>query len=118
MPDVQPPTTAPPGWYPDPSGAHAVRWWDGTAWTDHAASPPSSPSPASPSAPIAEVRPAWRWILYVAAVILGGSVLLMILGMVLWHNPRYRTVGRTTYFLSLASLSAVVLGFVLLAAFD
>lgn len=24
-----------PAWYPDPGSAHHVRWWDGTAWTDH-----------------------------------------------------------------------------------
>jgi Protein of unknown function (DUF2510) len=31
------PAAAPagPGWYPDPSGAARVRWWDGNAWTDH-----------------------------------------------------------------------------------
>ena len=28
----------PPGWYPDPSGAHAHRWWDGRAWTTQVAS--------------------------------------------------------------------------------
>lgn len=21
-------------WYPDPSGRHELRWWDGTRWTD------------------------------------------------------------------------------------
>ncbi|MFX8425916.1 DUF2510 domain-containing protein [Acinetobacter baumannii] len=26
---------APPGWYGDPSGDGALRWWDGSAWTDH-----------------------------------------------------------------------------------
>lgn len=25
----------PPGWYPDPGGQAAHRWWDGTRWTDH-----------------------------------------------------------------------------------
>jgi uncharacterized protein YxjI len=25
----------PPGWYADPSGQHALRWWDGSGWTDH-----------------------------------------------------------------------------------
>jgi uncharacterized protein YxjI len=24
-----------PGWYADPSGQHALRWWDGNTWTDH-----------------------------------------------------------------------------------
>ena len=23
------------GWYPDPSGAHEKRYWDGTTWTEH-----------------------------------------------------------------------------------
>jgi uncharacterized protein YxjI len=25
----------PPGWYADPSGQHASRWWDGNSWTEH-----------------------------------------------------------------------------------
>jgi hypothetical protein len=24
-------------WYPDPHGGHELRYWDGTAWTDHVA---------------------------------------------------------------------------------
>lgn len=24
-----------PGWYPDPTGDHRLRWWDGTDWTAH-----------------------------------------------------------------------------------
>lgn len=24
---------APEGWYPDPTGHHAKRYWDGTSWT-------------------------------------------------------------------------------------
>jgi hypothetical protein len=26
-----------PGWYPDPNGLPAQRWWDGTTWTEHSA---------------------------------------------------------------------------------
>lgn len=29
---AQPP---PAGWYADPYGAAALRWWDGTRWTEH-----------------------------------------------------------------------------------
>ena len=26
-----------PGWFPDPTGRHDHRWWDGAAWTAHVA---------------------------------------------------------------------------------
>ena len=43
-------TTAPaPGWYPDATAPHLLRWWDGTTW-----SPETTPAPvavASPAAP-------------------------------------------------------------------
>lgn len=29
--------TWPPGWFPDPTGRHDHRWWDGAAWTAHVA---------------------------------------------------------------------------------
>jgi uncharacterized Tic20 family protein len=37
-----------PGWYPDPGGSPAHRYWDGTRWTDALSSaiPPASPSNA------------------------------------------------------------------------
>ena len=30
-----PVVTTPAGWYPDPSGRFEMRYWDGTAWTEH-----------------------------------------------------------------------------------
>jgi hypothetical protein len=32
-----PPAVAPAGWFPDPSGTHRLRYWDGRAWTEHIA---------------------------------------------------------------------------------
>jgi uncharacterized protein YxjI len=34
----QPPPSQPADWYPDPSGRHEHRYWDGTRWTEHVAS--------------------------------------------------------------------------------
>ena len=31
----QAPQTTPPGWYPEPSAGAGLRWWDGSAWTEH-----------------------------------------------------------------------------------
>ncbi|MFO7162663.1 hypothetical protein MHAS_01607 [Mycolicibacterium hassiacum DSM 44199] len=30
-----PPTGQPPGWYPDPHDASALRYFDGRGWTEH-----------------------------------------------------------------------------------
>jgi hypothetical protein len=35
VPSPPPPPGPPPGWYADPQGAAAQRWWDGTTWTEH-----------------------------------------------------------------------------------
>lgn len=40
--------TVGPGWYPDPSGQHAWRWWDGQRWTEHASTPAQPPMPVPP----------------------------------------------------------------------
>ncbi len=36
-PEPPPPPTVPADWYPDPHGKHRLRYWDGSAWTDHVA---------------------------------------------------------------------------------
>jgi membrane protease YdiL (CAAX protease family) len=33
-----------PGWYPDPSGRHARRWWDGRSWTTWVLDRPPAPA--------------------------------------------------------------------------
>lgn len=41
------PGAPPPGWYPDPAGVRAWRWWDGYRWTGYA----SDPVAAGPGGP-------------------------------------------------------------------
>ena len=35
MTDSPPPAAPPPGWYADSPRRTRLRWWDGSAWTDH-----------------------------------------------------------------------------------
>lgn len=47
---------APANWYPDPTGRHEVRYWDGSQWTEHVASrglQSSDPVVAVPPVPAA-----------------------------------------------------------------
>src|SRR6266545_8277776 len=43
----------PSGWFPDPTGRHEARFWDGAAWTDHIAdggvTGVDPPTPAPPT---------------------------------------------------------------------
>ena len=78
---------APAGWYPDPSDANVVRYWDGDAWTDLAAapSPPlpedrlsSAESPPDQPAPVVResTTPAWAKVgmAVLAALVIVGLV--------------------------------------------
>lgn len=58
--------TSPAGWFPDPDGSRAWRWWNGEAWDDRTA---PYPSPARPGA-----APR-RWLVWLAALAPGIGVL-------------------------------------------
>lgn len=56
----QPKTQAPAGWYPDPSGAPVMRWWDGVTWTEQTApmsAPTSMATPAPPQKVVLQRNP-------------------------------------------------------------
>jgi hypothetical protein len=41
--------STPAGWYPDPDGSGAQRYWDGFAWTEHRSPAAAAPAPAEPA---------------------------------------------------------------------
>lgn len=57
-------TQQPAGWYPNPTDATQLRWWDGNAWTDHTA--PSGGTTQGWSTPPVQKRRIWPWIVFPA----------------------------------------------------
>ena len=47
------PSAVPAGWYADPSGLPALRWWDGREWTSHV-------QPGAPATPPTTISAGWR----------------------------------------------------------
>ncbi|MEV6302831.1 DUF2510 domain-containing protein [Actinoplanes sp. NPDC051861] len=47
------PSAVPAGWYADPSGLPALRWWDGREWTSHV-------QPGAPAVPPTTISAGWR----------------------------------------------------------
>ena len=58
-------SATPAGWYPDPSGEHQYRFWDGNKWT-RATADPQDPREVSPSGQAAAAQPAQREAIRVA----------------------------------------------------
>ena len=57
-------TQTPAGWYSDPDPASvggSLRYWDGTAWTEHVHAPPVPASPTGPTTPDGEPLAGWWW---------------------------------------------------------
>ena len=81
------PVASAAGWYPDPYGSGALRWWDGVRWSDQLASPPSpyAPQRRRPLAPGTPLYTVWIWL--VAALPLANGLLLFLLR----PQPMFRT---------------------------
>lgn len=72
-------TQTPAGWYPDPDPAAvggSLRYWDGTAWTEHVHAMPQPATPTGPTTPDGEQLAGWWWrvLAYVIDTILVGVV--------------------------------------------
>jgi hypothetical protein len=83
MTDPVPPAA---GWYPDPHGSGALRWWDGSSWGDqlapaapslYAAPSPYGPPPRRPLSLGTPVYTVWIWLVAVAPVVSGLLLFLL-----------------------------------------
>jgi hypothetical protein len=85
--------TAAPGWYADPSGSGALRWWDGYRWTDQLAGRPN-PTPYAAERrqlpPGTSVDTVWIWLAVLLPLL---SVLMLFL---LHPQVMFRTIPGTT----------------------
>jgi len=113
-PTEGPAPTVPAAWQADPSGRFELRYWDGTAWTDHvstngvqqtdpvmgdpAATPAATPAPAPVAAPpavVAAPRAKVVWPTRTKAVVLGGAVLLLVGSVLPWAKAEATVLGQT-----------------------
>lgn len=72
-------TTPAAGWYPDPNGSGALRWWDGSRWGDQLAAAPTAYAPARrrPLAPGTPLYSVWIWLVAVLPVASGLLLFLL-----------------------------------------
>jgi hypothetical protein len=75
-------TPPPPGWHPDPWAHGGLRWWDGTAWTAHAApaqwAVASAPWAVTTAGPALYVGNAQRWSGYAAKAMMAWAAVVII----------------------------------------
>jgi hypothetical protein len=85
--NLPPPTPPPAGWYPDPSGEHGNRWWDGRQWTGHVQSDSragwavGSSASGMPPDPWAADRSRSRRLVLIGAVLAIGLVGTIVVGL-------------------------------------
>ena len=79
------PMNAPPNWYPDPSTAGMVRWWDGVRWTEHT-QPAQTIAPSGPRPAKSSYAVAW-WVGGIAFALLVMAGIALILAVVIPLAP-------------------------------
>jgi hypothetical protein len=88
-------TSAAPGWYDDPERPGQLRYWDGSAWTDHRAGSPPLKAAAAPARPTeqpqGEAGEDKSFALVVAGVLGGAFALILTLTVVVIWVGSYNT---------------------------
>lgn len=83
--EVQPLGLPPAGWLPDPSGSHELRYWTGTAWTEHVHDSDTTSAEGDTRTPIleghTEIQPSGHRRLKMTFAVLGGIFLILVLSL-------------------------------------
>ena len=70
----------PAGWYPDPQGQGRLRYWNGTAWTEHVSPADDQPVGSAATTPVPGPAPKRRRSgLKTALAVLGGLFVLLVI---------------------------------------
>jgi hypothetical protein len=103
---------ATPGWYPDPDGSSALRYWDGQRWVGRSpqrASTPPTPLPAVPASPSA-TNPVQRRVGHAAMVEPATGTGTLALARLDARQQRWSPVGRAGWWLLAAPLAVACWG--------
>ena len=72
-------TSGPPAaWYADPGGSGGLRYWDGSAWTEHLTAPSGAPSYGSTAGPAPKGRRVWPLFVVIGVLFVVGVVVALV----------------------------------------
>ncbi|MDQ1583695.1 MAG: hypothetical protein QOF36_1749 [Microbacteriaceae bacterium] len=63
------PATPPASWYPDPTDARRLRWWDGGQWTEHFQLPSVAQYGAVPAQTVGALTPVYNGFIWAIAAL-------------------------------------------------
>jgi len=101
-----------PGWYPDPDNAGAIRYWNGTAWTEkrrprpgwtqaEGAAGAAGPTPPAPGGYLRTHKPGERpkalWVVLAILAAAAAVIFLLSFKYITPHNPGPRTITDASF---------------------
>jgi len=103
------PAPTPPGWFPDPAGGVALRYWDGVRWTEQMALPTGLIAPPKAPLPTLPVRAALIMLAATAASLIADRYVVNALVRYRWPIAIYVVLAGIIGYLPLVVIGRVML---------